>query len=240
MEKNNSKDLMKRMGLIKEEFRPNFISEIKGITSNDKPLQLLTEMTIDRLLGKHSNSGYIIISSNRNDSTAQENSEKYKELLQLLKDSGFSYIPVYGGFIENKGKENEKQVYEKSFIVLNFDRTGQELNYEDLYAKGLEWANKFNQDSFLSKAPNATAKYITKSGDVDFEFTGEVKINDLTQQYFTDFFKSKNIGKKTNKKGDEYSKKHRLTFEGVFINPAPVTYNERHVRHLLNEVFITD
>ena len=231
---------MKRMGLIKEEFRPNFLSEIKGITSNEKPLQLLTEISIERLLGKHSHTGYIIITSNRNENTPKENSERYKELLQLIKDSGFTFIPVYGGFIENKGEENEKQVYEKSFIVLNFDRSGQELNYRDLYDKGMEWANKFNQDSFLSKAPNSPAKYITKSGDVDFEFNGDIKINDLTQEYFTDFFKSKNIGKKTNKKGDEYSKKHRFTFEGVFINPSPATYNERHVRHLLNELFITD
>jgi len=228
--------------------RPNFISEIKGSTTNTWSLHRLDEMTVQRLLGKHSNNGYIIISASRgvenewNEQQKQEqrrlNNENYQKLLASIKNSGFSFIPVYGGFVENLGEEDERQVYEKSFIVLNFNRKGNEMDFNELYQKGLEWTEEFDQDSFLSKAPDSTPEYVDKGGNVTMKFGGDIKVNDLTQQYFTDFVKSKQLGQETNTKGDSMSREHRITFEGVFINPEPATLSERVVRDYLNELFL--
>ena len=67
------------------------------------------------------------------------------------------------------------------------------------------------------------------------EFSGDIKINDLTQEYFTSFVKTRNIDKDNQDK----RKQSRLTFEGVYINPPPVTYSERHVRYLSGEIFLS-
>jgi hypothetical protein len=244
----NEYDVSKGGQLVIDIERKNFISEIKGTTTNTFPLVILNEISVQRLLGKHSNNGYIIISASRgikNEWSEQEkqeqrrlNNENYQKLLSSIKDSGFSFIPVYGGFVENLGEKDERQVYEKSFIVLNFDRNGNEMDFNELYKKGLEWANEYNQDSFLSKSPDSTPEYVDREGNVEMKFGGDLKINDLTQQYFTDFVKSKQLGQQTNTKGDPMSREHRITFEGVFINPGPATLNERIVRDHLNELFL--
>lgn len=223
-------------------YRPNFISEIKGTTTNTQNLQSINEISVKRLLGKHADSGYIMISASRYepDIDVQQNNEinntNYKKLLAAIKNSGYSYIPVYGGFIENQGGEVQKEVYEKSFIVFNYNRNGEQIDFKQLHNLAIQWCNEFNQDSVLIKAPNQNPAYYGSEGDEQMKFTGDIKIDDLTQQYFTDFVKSKQ--RNINKQGDEYSKQHRLTFENVFVNPAPVTYSEGHVRYALNEVHL--
>ena len=166
----------------------NLIKEYMEVgDTNTFPLQPLNEMTVDRLLGKHYNNGFIIISASRGENDNQTNNQLSKQLLNDIKNSGFSFVPVFGGFIENKGTENEKQVYETSYIVLNFDRNGNEKDFNALKNLAINLCKKYNQDSVLVKAPNGAPQYITQNGNVDMEFNGDVKINDLTQQYFSSF-----------------------------------------------------
>lgn len=214
----------------------NLIKEYMEVgDTNTFPLQPLNEMTVDRLLGKHYNNGFIIISASRGENDNQTNNKLSKQLLNDIKNSGFSFVPVFGGFIENKGTENEKQVYETSYIVLNFDRNGNEKDFNTLKNLAINLCKKYNQDSVLVKAPNGVPQYITQNGNVDMEFNGDVKINDLTQQYFSSFIKTQNIDK------NQDNRKHtRFTFESCFINPKPMTYNEGHIRHLKGEKFLTE
>ena len=155
-------------------------------------------------------------------------------LFLKLKNSNYSYIPVFGGFIENKGSENEQHVYEKSFLILNYNKEGEELPFQDLKNFALEICSEYNQDFVLLKSPNGQPQYITRGGDVDMEFSGDIKINDLTQEYFTSFVKTRNVDKDNQDK----RKQSRLTFEGVYINPPPETYFERHARYLSGEIFL--
>ena len=208
----------------------NLIKEYMEVgDTNTFPLQPLNEMTVDRLLGKHYNNGFIIISASRGENDNQTNNQLSKQLLNDIKNSGFSFVPVFGGFIENKGTENEKQVYETSYIVLNFDRNGNEKDFNALKNLAINLCKKYNQDSVLVKAPNGAPQYITQNGNVDMEFNGDVKINDLTQQYFSSFIKTQNIDK------NQDNRKHTS-----FINPKPMTYNEGHIRHLKGEKFLTE
>ena len=226
----NSIQLMETMGLMPK----NFLKEIFNREANNLPMPLLTEITVNRLLGKHYNSGFVIVSASRSENTNQENNQLTKELFLKLKNSNYSYIPVFGGFIENKGSENEQHVYEKSFLILNYNKEGEELPFQDLKNFALEIWSEYNQDSVLLKSPNGQPQYITRGGDVDMEFSGDIKINDLTQEYFTSFVKTRNIDKDNQDK----RKQSRLTFEGVYINPPPATYSERHIRYLSGEIFI--
>jgi len=237
MENNNIKNFIKvklRESVETIKQPKNFLNEIFGRLANDSEMIPLTEMTMDRLLGKHYNNGFSIISASRGDNTAAENNQKTNELFQNIKNTKFTFIPAFGGFIENKGTEEEKHVYEKVFIILNFDKFGNELPFEELQQFALEMCEMFNQDSVLVKAPNGNPKYLSRTGNVDNEFSGDIKINDLTQQYFTSFVKTQ----KLNKDNQEDRKKNRFTFEAVYLNPSPVTYSERHLRYLSGERFL--
>ena len=82
-------------------------------------MPLLTEITVNRLLGKHYNFGFAIVSASRFKNTAQENNQLTKELFLKLKNSNYSYIPVFGGFIENKGEG----VHHLAFCVDNISES---------------------------------------------------------------------------------------------------------------------
>lgn len=230
--------------------RKNFLHEYRENTKNNAPLIPINEANAKSLITKHSDNGFIVISPCRGYSDfgldanvhqnkqklAEINNKRIKECIKLIKESGYSYTPVYGGFIENQGTENEENVYERSFIIYNNVRGGGSdfMNFEDLYKFGLALAKKYNQDSFLIKAPNENPKYITQDGTVDMEFSGNnIKFNDLSQGYFTDLHKN------THKSGDiSNNKPTRFSYVESYINPSPQCYSEAHVRYLNGEIFI--
>lgn len=240
MAKNKSLDLMERMGMI----APNFISEIKGYTTNNGKMVSLNELNARTLINKHSKDGYVIVSPCRGydefgidreqpNAYAQlvnANRPRIKELISLIKASGFSYTPVYGGFIENLGEENEENVYEKSFVIYPYDREGNLHPFEELEQFAIEMCNKYNQDSVLVKAPNSAPKYVTKTGEVDFELGDNVVFNDYAQEYFTDLHK--------NTQGKKQGRATRFTYTESYLNPAPCSLNESHIRYELGEKFI--
>ena len=240
MAKNKSIELMERMGMI----HPNFISEIKGTTTNNGRMVSLNELNARTLINKHSKDGYVIVSPcrgydefgiDRNDTNASAklaiaNKPRIKELINLIKASGFSYTPVYGGFIENLGEENEEKVYERSFIIYPYDKQGNLRPFDDLKAFALEMCKKYNQDSVLVKAPNSAPKYVNREGETDFELGANVSFNDFAQEYFTDLHK--------NTQGKKAGKATRFTYTESYLNPAPCSLNESHIRHELGEKFI--
>lgn len=219
---------------IMESSTHNFINEFFGTgITNKQPLVPLTEMTVDRLLGKHYNNGFIIISASRSENGRELNNKLTKELISVLKNSPYSFVPVYGGYIENKGTPNEVTTYEASFIVLNFDKQGNETDMNALIDFGKKLQVQFNQEDILVKEPNGTPRYINQNGETSMEFNGDVKINDLTQEYFTSFIKSKNIAN-----DQENRRKSRFTFESCYINPKPSTFSERVIRRNIGEIFL--
>lgn len=224
----------------------NFLQEYRKTNNNGK-LVSINENDIKRIISTHSDNGYIVVSPCRGgadfgidptkskseyDKLAHINKTRIKSIIDDIKKSGFSYTPTYGGFKENLGTEQETIVYERSFIIYNKDRNGNDLNFEDLYNFGLYLCKKYNQDSFLVKAPNDKPKYITQDGSVDYEFDGGVTFNDLSQEYFTDLHKN------THKSNDISKRKPtRFSFTEAFVNPKPQCYSERHTRWLNGEVF---
>ena len=79
-------------------------------------------------------------------------------------------MPVYGGFIENKGKENETVVYEKSFMIFNYDKKGNPNKLDDLFNFGVELSEKINQDSFLYHIMNMERNQHTINTANTFQF----------------------------------------------------------------------
>lgn len=241
-ETRDSIDLMKRMG----DYPKNFLHETRD-AFNNAPMVPINEINAKSMIDRHSKDGYIIISPCRGGADfglntqnpmekqklAQINKERILNIIRQIKESGYSYTPVYGGFIENKGTPNEEDVYERSFIVYNHDRKGNVGDFEKLMELGLKWCNEYNQDSFLVKAPGEAPKYIKKNGEVDMEFSGDVAFNDYAQEYFTDLHKN------THKYKDEDGRTPtRFSFTEAYINPQPQCLSEAHSRFMGGEVFL--
>lgn len=130
----------------------------------------INETNLNRILKLHFNAGLIIISANRHENNHEQNRSNFEQLKNDLKNSNFSYFPVYGGFIE-KSIDGEKpvEVIEPAFIVANykiatnsiFDNTG-----EALKQFGIKLSQKYNQESFLFVPPKSNKYYyITPDGN---------------------------------------------------------------------------
>ena len=225
----------------------NFLWEFRPYTTNNGKLVSINEVNVKSMLDRHSENGFIAISPCRGyadfdidpsepdaqQKLAEINNKRIKECISLIKASGFSYTPVYGGFIENKGTDDEQNVYERSFIIYNNKKSGEVPDFKELYDFGIELARKYNQDSVLVKAPGEPPRYITQNGDVDMEFSGKTSFNDLSQEYFTDMHKN------TDKFGNISNRRPtRFSYVESYINPAPQCLNEAHVRALNGEIFI--
>ena len=112
------------------------------------------------------------------------NNKKTDELKNDIYDSGFQYIPVKGGFIEqNSGVPKE----EKSFIIVNFKRGSKvpESSINELKTLAIDLCDKYNQDSVLVVEPGKKPTYYKRDGSVDFELGGGKSVRDYAQDFFT-------------------------------------------------------
>ena len=232
--------------IVKESIR-NFLKEYRKDTVNNAELVSINEINAKTLISRHSKDGYIVISPCRgaddfkdiinpnqssNEQLAAINNKRIKEIIAIIKNSGYSYTPVYGGFIENLGTDKETNVYERSFVIYNHDKNGNVGDFKQLYGLGIQLAKKFNQDSFLCQAPNENPKYITQNGNVDVEFdNNKLAFNDISQEYFTDLHKNTDKFKNADKRTPT-----RFSYTECFINPSPQCLSESHARRINNEV----
>ena len=122
--------------IVKESIH-NFLKEYRKDTVNNAELVSINEINAKTLISRHSKDGYIVISPCRgaddfkgiinpnqssNEQLAAINNKRINEMIAIIKNSGYSYTPVYGGFIENLGTDKETNVYERSFVIYNHDK----------------------------------------------------------------------------------------------------------------------
>jgi hypothetical protein len=189
-------------------------------------LQNIEEIGLNRLFTKHYNDGFVILTSYRNsdEKSDLDNKKDFEDLKNIVKSKGYSFIPVFGGFIENEGEPDERTVHKPALLIPNH-QVGSVKPFDDdkgLYELSLELINKYNQDSFLykPKGEDSTAHYVDKSGTIVDTFTNKT-VNDLTKIYFTDleksFNKDSNVGKTLK----------RFTFsENMFLSESPKSFSE--------------
>lgn len=190
----------------------------------DRKLEQFNE-ALYQLLDKHSENGYIIVS------LCNDEDDCVRKLITIFKKSPWSYMPVYGGFIENKGEENETVVYEKSFMIFNYDKKGNPNKLDDLFNFGVELSEKFNQDSFLYHEPGKKPTYY-KYGKHISVFSDKMKFNDYAEMYFTDLHKN------THEYSGIAAKVTRFKFIGCYANPKPQVVCTRFMRDKAGEIFL--
>jgi hypothetical protein len=163
----------------------------------------LKETTLKKMLTKHSDAGYIIITAFRGEFDYPQNVKRNVKLKSDIDKSGYSYIPVWGGFIETDAETGEqKEVKERSFVILNFKRGSSEIagDSESLKKLGRMLCKKYEQESYLYKPQGEDTKayYITSAGKVDMTFNLATPTTGV-DMYFTNLTKSakKPVGKKS-------------------------------------------
>ena len=123
-------------------------------------MKIVNEIGLNRLFNKHTENGYVMVSACRHDWSEDDevenreiNNIKTKELKDDIQKSGYQYIPVQGGFVEDDGTE----VVEKSFLIVNFrNKAGKGEpagDFSKLKELAIELCGKFNQDSVLVVEP---------------------------------------------------------------------------------------
>lgn len=157
----------------------------------EEALQIVEGNELQRFVTKHSNKGYAIVSACRGELSEKENRARTAELKTKLQASKFSFKAVNGGFIENYDKPNQKEVYENSFMIYNYDKDGKELPSKELFRYALKICKEYGQDSILYSEEGKEPLYYKKDGTKDFAPGNSMKFNDKKRQYFTEFGKNK-------------------------------------------------
>lgn len=135
---------------------------------SDKIVQMVSAKINESNWGRiiqHIDNGCMMISACRGDKTEEENAKRTDQLAKDIRESNLGYIRILGGYIENKGTDNEKEVTEESFFVPK----NKNMSDEDFFDIAIKLCKKYNQDSVLVSLPKYTDfGYYDKNGDFDF------------------------------------------------------------------------
>lgn len=222
----------------------------KTNTYNSNELELLTEVSLYRAVKEHDKDGYAMISASRQDclddkvenpsdeEIFDENNIRTNSLKSDITKLSYSFVPVYGGY---KEENSNKASIEKSFLVFPYDFRTKEIVPFDKFEKDIiELGKKYNQDAVLLKRSDSNPRYYyinTNTWD-DISFNS-VKLNDITQQYFTALKGWEDTS--LNKKGRKWSgTPKRFTYSESYLNLPPQTIMGAHAREVEGELFSTE
>lgn len=164
--------------------KDNVMKRFYDIDANHCSPMLVEKITLDRIIKKHGDNGLINISAWRSEKDEETNVENTRNLIKDLQNSGYRYLPGYGGYRDtDKGEES---FFEPSFNVFNYNTKGEPQDFEKLKNFGIELAKKYDQSSVLVKAPTEPPVWLNGDGQkVSKDETNQVFKNDPNQEYFT-------------------------------------------------------
>lgn len=150
--------------------------------------EFLNESSMTRFISKFKKHDAAILTAFRGEYTKSENLQRNKKLFASLFAKGYSVTSVKGSYIENKGYDNELEVSENSFVVVNHK---DDENFEHVIFSLGEY---FEQDSILliHKGEKPTATLVGTS-KLETSFPGYKVRKDFshmtlktdTQEFFT-------------------------------------------------------
>ena len=182
---------------------------------------LVEKITIDRLMKKHGDNGFVIISANRSDMDDERNTKATQELIRDIKRSGFSYLPTYGGY---RGSDDVVDSFEPNFTVFNYDINGNPTNFDDLHKFAIDMCGKYEQDSVYINEPGKAPEYQNKDGEKVSERSSRNYVkNNFKKEYFTSFSSPEEIGKhgKTQPIGRCFTSDISFDESKIYVNPMP-------------------
>ena len=185
------------------------------------------KLNLGRLLKKHGDNGFAVISASKNPQEHPEwdNEKKSAELESDIQSKGYSYTVGWGGY-EGIEDDSYNASYEKSFIVYNYvsddnwHQDKREGDIDDLKAFAIDMCGKFEQESVYFKAPGEPPVWLDESGKVVSKRSSDkVWKNDPNMPYFTSLKDEKAIE-------DELREKWRHIYK-VVLNYSNKPYDEK-------------
>ena len=150
-----------------------------------------------------------------------------KQLRQDIQDAGFSYTPVYGGY---RMQETGEESHEPSYVVYCYDRTGQQLDFQDLLQFGLKMCLKYSQESVYVQAPGKPPVYLDYNGNqINRTSSDNFKFNRDQEEYFTTTSRDKSSPERFTAD---------IVFENMYIPIRPGDYNENMRRRKSGEFIL--
>lgn len=143
---------------------------------------------------QHIDDGCMMISACRGDKSEKENAKRTDSLATDIRNENLGYVRILGGYIENKGTEDEQEVTEESFFVPK----NKDMSDEEFFDIAIKLCKKYNQDSVLISLPNYTQfGYYDKNGNFDFSPGEKFIANDKD---IGEYFSALVSGSRANKK----------------------------------------
>jgi len=199
------------------------------MNSNKSTYVELKEVSFSRVVDFHSKNGYAIISASRSENTDAENKKLDKQLKQDIAFAGWTFTPIYGGFVETNKETGEKtNVVERSFLVYNHNRKNKKLSFEDLKSFAIEMCEKYKQEVVFIADPKAeSAAYFDADGDETFKLDKKITVRNALQEFFSTLNRSKkNVDR------------NKFTFKQVeCCVKLPGTVAGKHSAKLLGETY---
>lgn len=118
----------------------------------------LNESGLTRLYKKMESYNVGMISAFRGDKTKSQNKLNNLSLKAKLLSDGFDVTKIYGTYIENYGSENEQEVSEESFFVVETEKS------PSVFEKLPQYGNIYDQDSVFLK-PAGEKGYLLGTSD---------------------------------------------------------------------------
>jgi hypothetical protein len=222
------------------------------------------ETSVGKMLNTHMGVGYIVISASRGNLSRLDNHRRTNALKAHIKKSGYSYIPVWGGYIENAGTDDAMEVKEASFVVFPFRRTrGADGDLQGLDDKdgaeslkhfGARMCRLFDQEAFLYVYGNVDrkrrfqklgrppvgigmkAQFITGTGKVTGTFNLAGSYNSAVDMYYTNLRRNSSRRPSTSANSFALRSNERTRKRAYWIACPPRTLKEAYSR--LGEVFV--
>ena len=206
--------------------------------SINEDMVVLTEASLNRLVRGHDKDGYAVLSASRNENSVPQNNKNFETLKRDVKNLGYSYVPVFGGYVETSVDGEKIPVYEKSLYVLPFRKNSygeiESGNFDKFVDDMFSLGKKYSQEQILLKLPNGyPAWYKSSNREKTLEFSGKTSFNDIGKEYFTSL-------KKWDGKNKFGGSSQRFTFEECYLSDQPHTVAGATARRVSGELIYFD
>lgn len=161
--------------------------------NNINCIRNINEVDINRLLKHVNDAGVIIISACRqsdddgNPITSSENKRTSSELENDIRQSGFTYMPVYSGYTYKNADNESIPVFEISFIVYNYTKNENGYvigDFNKLQKYALDLCKKYKQETVYIQPAGQSPAYYDQNGNKVTHLASVNRVDNLDTQKF--------------------------------------------------------
>lgn len=168
----------------------------------------LEEANLGRLVSHQRQYDICMISASRSENTSQQNNKKTEELESIVRGLGYGFIQLFGGYTENYGTPEAKDVYESSLCVISTDKEHSEIFERQMFML----CRKYKQEAILLSTTNYPIAWYNGNKERISEIKNKLSLSDLSQGF------SKIHGTKFAFIGEKDQIKKESTLKSMFRN----------------------